>query len=158
MVIDRVENLRKYESINPRFAAAFAYFDELVKGNVPDGKYVMPNCDVENEIYVVLMTRTLEEKEALRAESHEKYIDVQVVLEGQETMYVPSYTTPEVEIPYNQTKDITMYAPVDREDCHTLKIDAGSFAMYLDGELHIPDGGMSAESEYVRKAVIKVLA
>ncbi len=158
MIVDYTKNLARYEGINPRFEAAFKFFFELLEKNVPDGKYFMPNADVENAVYVMIGTKTLQAKESLVAESHVRYIDIQAVLEGGEVMCVPSTACPEVSIAYNPEKDIAKYAPVGMDECHVAKIAAGEFAIFLNNELHIPETAPFGGSDTVRKAVIKVLA
>ncbi len=158
MIVDSTKNLSKYACLHPRFEAAIKFFEELMAQNVPDGKYFMPNADVENGIYVSIFTDVIERKEGMSAESHVEYIDIQVVLTGGEEMCVPALKIPEISVEYDEKKDIIRYADLTREDCHVCKINAGSFAIFFDGELHMPGASAFGETSTVRKAIIKVLA
>ncbi len=158
MIIDKIENLEKYRSMSPLFPYAFRFFRQLIEQEVPDGKYILSDTKDENGVYIMIGTKAFEEKTELCAEAHKKYIDVQVVLSGGELMCVPS----EIELKplgeYNDEKDFTMYEAVPVQSCHRLNITEGSFAIFFDGELHIPESAMLGDTAQVRKAVIKVMA
>ncbi len=158
MIVDRITSMKNYECMHKRFADAFAFFNQLIEQNVPDGKYFMPSCDTEGAVYVMIGTKSLEPKTQLSAEAHVRYIDIQAVLEGEEIMCVPSEQTPAPSTEYNPQKDVTKYEFLTRDTCHTLRITEGSFAIFFNDELHIPEVEMCGDTTHVRKAVIKVLA
>ncbi len=158
MIIDNIQNLEKYESMSPLFPYAFKFFRQLMEQGVPDGKYFLSDTKDKNAVYIMIGTKKLAKKEQLCAEAHKKYIDVQIVLLGEEIMCVPSETQPKTFGEYNGEKDCTMYEAVPMDSCHRLNMTEGSFVVFFDGELHIPEAAMSEDSEQVRKAVIKVLA
>ena len=158
MIIDSLENLSFYESMHPRFPAAFAFLKELIASGAADGRHVMPNADVENAVYVNIATGNVAPKEAATSESHEKYIDVQLVLSGEELMCVPAKEAPAATIPYNEAKDCFLYEPVAFEDCDRLRVCEGSFVIFFTKELHAPSMSLASEPTCVRKAVVKVLA
>lgn len=158
MIVDQLKNLSRYETLHPRFSAAFAFLQELLRENASDGKYSMPGTDIKDEIYVVLSTNTNAPKDAAVAEMHEKYIDVQVLLAGEEAMYIPASELPAVTAPYRADRDCELYAPAPLETCHRLRVVEGSFVIYFCGELHAPSVAVGTEATAVRKAVLKVLA
>ncbi len=51
MIYDKIENLKNYENIHPRFKRAFAYLMQLIAENAADGKYEMSNCDVDGAVF-----------------------------------------------------------------------------------------------------------
>ncbi len=148
MVIDQLEHLEQYASLHPRFPAAFAFLRKLLQENAPDGRHVLAGTDIPEEIFVNLGTGDATPQESARAESHKKYIDVQVVLTGEELMYVPARTPAVTE--ENAERDYLLYAPVPLSDCTRLNVPAGSFAIFFTNELHAP------EPRPVRKAIVKV--
>lgn len=158
MIIDSLENLSFYEGMHPRFPAAFAFLKELIASGAADGRHVMPNADVENAVFVNMGTGDVAPKALATSESHEKYIDVQVVLSGEELMCVPAKGTPAVTSPYNAEGDYALYAPVAVEECYRLYVSEGNFAIFFANELHAPSMGLGTEPTRVRKAIIKVLA
>ena len=90
MIIDQLSLLSQYASIHPRFPAAFAFLQELLEKNSPDGRYVMPGADLPEAVFVNLSANDMRTDETATAESHQAYIDVQVVLTGAEAMYIPA--------------------------------------------------------------------
>ena len=159
MIVDNLNNLSNYESVHPRFPKAFAFFKQLLAEGAADGKHIMPDCAVEKEVFVNFMSINTKANEGAACESHKNYIDVQVVLEGENLMCMPiDGVQPDESAPYNAEKDVTHYLPLALEDCYRLPIKAGNFAIFFADELHAPSMSVTNESTPVRKAVIKVLA
>lgn len=158
MIIDAYENLTFYESMHSRFPAAFAFMRELMEKGVEDGKYVLPGTDVENAISISFATGPLKVLPEAIAESHKKYIDVQIVLKGEEMMYVPAITAPAAATEYNESKDVIKYDAVPFDACHGLRVSEGNFVIFFENELHAPSMSVTNEVTTDRKAVIKVLA
>ncbi len=159
MIVDSVKNLSFYENVHPRFARAFAFFNKLMAEGAADGKHVMPDCESDNEIFVNIMSITAQPADGAVCESHKNYIDVQVVLEGDNLMCVPADGfVPEATMPYNEAKDAALYAPVPLKECYQLPVKAGNFAIFFANELHAPGMSFGDTPTPVRKAVIKVLA
>lgn len=157
MVIGDFKELGRYAPLHPRFSAAFAYLRELLAAGAADGKHVADaanGTDAPEAIYVNLCTCALHGGETARAESHMRYIDVQVVLTGEEEMYVPA-TEPRVE-EESAEQDYRLFEPTRTADCTRLTVRAGQFAIFFPGELHAPCHTHAACIE-TRKAIVKVL-
>ncbi len=156
MITDSNKNFYRYASVHPRFERAFKFFEELMEKGVKNGKYVLEGTQIPSEIYVSFMDCDLKKSVMPIAESHDKYIDIQILINGEETMYVP---TVELDITESKPeKDCKKYKPVDTLNCHKLNVCAGSFAVFFTQELHAPGETESDMPVSVRKAVIKVLA
>ena len=159
MIIDRFENVSQYECVHPRFPAAVAYLKSLLEKNVPDGKYEPEGSASPAEFYVSIATGALKTDDTARAESHRKYIDLQLVLDGVEKMYIPSLEPiPAAETEYSDEKDCMHYERVSKDACHCLLVPEGQFAIFLAEELHAPSMAPGNEATVVRKAVLKILA
>ena len=155
MVFDQLESLDNYASLHPRFPAAFAFLRRLLSENAPDGRHVLSGTDIPEEIFVNLATNEVLPQAAARAESHRKYIDIQLVLSGTEAMYIPVGSPAVTED--NAANDCLLYGEVPLSECHRLLVRPGSFAIFFPGELHAPCHSASALPSTVRKAVVKVL-
>ncbi len=156
MITDSNKNFYLYENAHPRFERAFSFFEELMAKGVENGKYVLEGTEIPEEIYVNFMSCDLKVGDMTVAESHDKYIDIQVLIEGEEIMYVPLGS---LEVKEDRPeKDVKKYAPVSVEDCHRARVTADSFAVFFTGELHAPCMTDKVSAVSVRKAVIKVLA
>lgn len=158
MVTGQLKDLSNYAALHPRFPEAFAFLRELLDRNAGDGRYEMPGADVPNAVYVILGTNEVQPKDAATAESHRKYIDVQVVLSGEEAMYIPALVIPEVTTEYQEAGDYALYAPVAFDTCHQLRVKEGNFAIFFENELHAPSVSLQNVPTTVRKAIVKVLA
>ncbi len=96
MIVDRIENTRLYASLHKRFKKAFAALADPALAQKPDGRY---SIDGDN-LYYMVQHYTTKPVDQARFESHRKYIDIQVLLAGQELLgYVPT-TGLEVTVPY----------------------------------------------------------
>ena len=157
MIYDSNANLSRYANVHPRFARAFAFFEELMANNAPNGCHVLEGTEIEKEIYVNISGGENQPKDSVRAEAHRRYIDVQIVLEGSEAMYVPA-ETPALTTPYQADGDYMLYENVPLDACHRLVVNAGSFALFLAEEMHAPGHSSLPDAPTkVRKAIIKVL-
>lgn len=157
MIVDGIENLLKYEAVHPRFPEALAYLKTLLESGAEDGRHQPQGAN--DSFYVNLMTGSTQPKDMAVAESHRKYIDVQVVIEGDELMCVPSAKSmPAVTTDYQPDGDYMLYAPIPVSECHQLQVHAGQFAVFFANELHAPMMSLNSTPTPVRKAILKVLA
>lgn len=153
MVTDSLENLEHYVSLHPRFPRAFAYLRGLLASGAPDGKHILAGTDTPEEIFVNICTVDAEPRAAAVAESHEKYIDVQVILSGNELMFSPVVAPPVTE--ESAERDYRLYAPAALDACTRLCVPENHFAIFFPGELHAPCH--AASPTRIRKAIVKVL-
>ena len=148
MIYDTVENIDRYcgDGEPLRKALDFAIgFDP----SQPDGRY---EIDGDN-IFANVMSYTTLAAEELKFEGHKNHIDVQLLLEGEELMDVYLGTDLEVDTPYSEEADATLFkAP----DCFsTVLLKPGCFAAIFPDDLHQPSRFVEAPKP-VRKIVVKV--
>ena len=99
MVIDKLENLEKYVSLNPLFAQAVEFLKTTDLNAHEIGKVVLK----EGELIVNFAQARPKTKEEAKLETHNNFIDIQIPLSGVETMgYTPRTDLPEEE--YNSRK------------------------------------------------------
>lgn len=157
MIFDKLENLEKYESAHPRFADAIAFLRSVLNEAPADGKREMPNCDVAGAVSVNVFHLEPKPWEASKPEAHERYIDIQVVLEGEEYMYVPAREGLAVTQPYDADTDCALYALPSEAEATRICVPQGYFTVFFAGELHIPGVASPSSPKRGRKAVVKVL-
>jgi YhcH/YjgK/YiaL family protein len=157
MIYDQTKNLSRYAGVHPRFAKAFAFFEELMAKNAENGCHVLEGTEIEKEIYVNICGGENQPKDSVRAEAHKRYIDVQILLEGDEDMFVPSHT-PALTTEYQEDGDYMLYENVPLDACHRLTVTEGSFAIFLAEEMHAPGHSSENRPTKIRKAIIKILA
>jgi biofilm protein TabA len=132
MIVDRIENARPYASLHEGFAKAFAVMadPELVKK--PDGRY-----DIDgNDVYYIVQHYTTRPVDPNKLESHARYVDIQVVLEGEELLGYSPTTGLEVVTPYDEAKDIMFYrVPATMTQ---VKLEPGLFCLLYPQDAHLP--------------------
>lgn len=148
MIYDTFENMDLYFKETDKLYKALSFavnFDQLQ----PDGRY---DIDGDN-IYALVMTYDTKDIEELKFEAHKKYIDVQLLLEGEEFIDVSLNNALEVATQYSEQNDVTMLIPP--EYFTSLLLTPGNFAVLYPHDIHQP-GRQTEDNTQVRKMVIKV--
>lgn len=158
MIFDKLENLENYANVHPRFAAAIPFLKGLIAKNPENGRYNMLDCDVAGAVYAnVNSYQTNLLSDSSKMETHRKYIDIQIILEGEENIYLPGTETAlTVTKEYDGERDYELTAMPCIDSTVRLTMPAGSFAIFFAGEPHAPNHAVN-ESVFVRKIVGKVM-
>lgn len=146
MVVDRLENLKKYASLNPLFAQAMDFLAETDLNALEVGKIELKGKDL-----VVNIAQTAPKtKEEAKLETHNEFIDIQIPLSGTEIMgYTAAKDCLPADAPYNAEKDLTFFEGL-AEDYITVK--PGMFAIFFPQDGHAP--GITPTG--VKKVIVKV--
>ncbi len=145
MVIDTLDNLAKYESMNPLFKDVV----EFIKNNdlltMEAGKHEIKGKD----LFVNITTAKGRTPDAAVLETHINMIDIQIPLDANETFgYTPLCRLPET--PYNAEKDITKYEGMAES---FIECQPGMFAIFFPQDGHAPCISLAPE---IKKAIFKV--
>ena len=144
MIIDKLENLGMYASVNPLFAQAIEFLKSTDLNAHELGKVVLK----EGELFVNFAAARPKTKDDAKIETHNNFIDIQIPLTGTELMgYMPRTDLAEAE--YNAEKDVTFY-PDHATDYLTVK--PGMFAIFFPEDAHAP-GVTEVE---LKKVIVKV--
>lgn len=146
MIIDTLSNADKYFSLNPRFAAAFRYLRKpAVKG------MDSVRNEIEGDKLFALMSRKIgKQRNEAKLEVHKKYIDIQFVLQGIDSMgWKPTSVCSEVLAPYDEEKDIGFFVDEPSMWC---PVHAGVYAIFFPEDAHAP---MVSNGE-IHKIILKV--
>jgi YhcH/YjgK/YiaL family protein len=145
---------------DPRFSAAFAYVaDALQPGSAAADRIGSLAVGVTERIELTGGAFALEQVYLPKAraegffESHRKFIDVQVVVAGEELMEVAEITRLMVATDYNPERDLLKYADV--ADASVLRMQAGEVAVFFPEDGHMPSLQWRGPG-LVRKTVVKV--
>ena len=146
MIIDKIENLKNYVSLNPYFAKVVEFLEKTDLNSLENGKHEIDGKDC----FVNIMDTKGKTKEAPVMATHVRMLDTQIPLNEDEIYgYTPTVDLPAAE--YNAEKDVTKYPGVMGESfcvCHP-----GMMAIFFPEDGHQPCIG-SAES--IHKAVFKI--
>ena len=147
MVTDRLINADIYRTLSPRIAAALDYVRATDFTAIEDGRYVID----DDRLFVLVQRYTTKSMSEGRWEAHRRYIDLQLVVSGEERIGFVSLNqlTPD---PYDEAKDL-MFLTGERGQWMTLP--AGHFTLLWPGDAHMP--GISAGRPHdVLKVVVKI--
>jgi biofilm protein TabA len=145
----------------PYFAPAFAYLDEVLRpGSEAQGRIQALGVGESHKVELADGMFAIEQVYETKArpdgffESHRRFIDVQVVLAGEEVMEVTEIGRLPVRVPYSDERDVIIYE--DFAGAAVLPFRAGEAAVYFPVDGHMPCLRAGAASQLVRKTVIKV--
>jgi len=140
----------------------FRYFDERLKkildfAEKNDFKVLEDNIyeiSGKNLFYILTSYKTADSISEKYAELHRKYIDIQILLYGEEKFgYSDISSVKKVYKEYDEEKDIELFSTVENEDFFLLK--PSMFAVFFPEDVHRP--GLSAGvSRSVRKVIFKL--
>lgn len=148
MVIDTLDNLELYASLNPLFPKAIEFIRTHDLTSLEIGK-----IELDGSNLVVNIAQTSPKaKEDAKLETHNEFIDIQIPLSGIEIMgYKPQNKCIPMNAPYSVENDITFFDGV--ADVY-LPIAPGMFAIFFPQDGHAP--GITPDG--VKKIIIKVKA
>lgn len=149
MILTTIQEMDRYVSVNPRFAAAFAAARALAEKTFAGGRYEVDG----EEIFINAAEYDTKPAAQSLMEAHRRYIDVMVMLEGEETIGIQNVSTVAVTKPYDESGDALLGA---LEPGYTaIHMQPGSVAILLPEDAHAP--GMDyAGTHHVRKLICKV--
>ena len=148
MIIDKIENLKKYASVNPLFAKVVDFLQHNDLNALEPGKHEIEGKDLFVNIQ---MAKGKTPDEAV-IETHNKMIDIQIPLSGEETF---GYTQRDLlpDAPYNEEKDITKIPDMAADSYVTCQ--PGMMVIFFPEDGHAP---CIAGVPELKKAIFKVKA
>lgn len=92
MICENIKNTKDYTGINPNFKKAFEF---IINNNLNELK--VGNYEIDGDkVFAFVQEYTTQAAVDKRWESHEKYIDIQYIIDGEEVMgYVPIHSLKE---------------------------------------------------------------
>jgi biofilm protein TabA len=146
--LDQWKKLPSTKGMEP----ALEYLAQLDPSRVTPGRTPI----IGDEVYAVASQYTTKAAEAPRFEAHRKYIDIQYIVSGQETIgFLPAIEGLVVLEPYNTAKDVEFYAAP--ASYTRLPVKGGQFAILRPGQAHMPGCHLDGPHDIV-KVVVKVSA
>ena len=132
MILDVIENLHKYSVLNKGFIHAIEFLLRPDLRTLALGKY---EIDAER-VYAMVSKDSGRRKEDALLETHEKYIDIQLVLAGTDTMgWKAKSLCKNPASAYDPAEDIQYFA--DEPDVW-IATQSGSFVIFFPEDAHMP--------------------
>jgi YhcH/YjgK/YiaL family protein len=155
--------LRTQAPQNARFAAAFVHAGELLRPGSPAQARLrgIPaggshRVELGEGVFAIEQVYATKPRAEGFFESHRKYVDLQVVVEGDEAMEVIDAARIAVRDPYDPERDLVTYA--DTAEASRLRVGAGQATIFFPVDVHMPSLRVTAEPVLVRKVVVKIPA
>ena len=150
MIFDRIENIEVYAGLGKNFETAVQFIQKLALNGIEDQEFSVD----DDRVYAFARHFSLKESSEVLYESHRRYADIQLLLDGEETMYAAVTKGMKSKIPYEEEKDIEFYEDSEKHTC--LKFVPGDFAVFFPWDAHKPCC-RAGRYENSFKLVIKVL-
>jgi YhcH/YjgK/YiaL family protein len=147
MIIDRLEHSNLYKNLHPNFTRAFKYLREAQLINMLPGKYEIDGEDM----FLLLQEYQTKSEEVQFWEAHQRYIDIQYMVQGSERMGYACVEDLRQTENFLAEKD---YIILEGKG-HDIVVREGAFALFFPQDAHMPCL-YDKQPELVKKAVIKV--
>ena len=146
MILDVLENAPRYSVMSKRFSKAIEFLLRSDLKELPVGKYEIDG----DRIYAMVSRGPGRRQEDSMLETHEKYIDIQLVLSGTDGMgWKPKSLCKQPAGEYDRKSDVQFFE--DKPDAW-LSTHSGAFAVFFPGDAHMPQ----ISSGQLHKVVVKV--
>ncbi|HTQ30042.1 MAG TPA: YhcH/YjgK/YiaL family protein [Opitutaceae bacterium] len=160
-IFGTLETLRAQLARPEHFAAALAYAAEALRPDSAAGARLgrmatdaTERVELSGGAFALEQTYMTKPRAEGRWESHRAYIDVQVIVAGEELMEATDAARLTVAEDLTPGKDLIFYQPFGAGS--VLRVRAGEAAVFFPADAHLPSLRTGAEPALVRKTVIKV--
>lgn len=148
MIIDSLENVKHYRNLSEKIKKAFEFLEEIDFEAIEPGRYNVEG----DEIFALVSEYNTKIPSDVLPEAHERHIDIQYMVKGEEIMGYAPLEDQDVIEPYNAESDIVFY----QSEWSNVKVSEGMFIVFFPTDIHAP-GIMIDEQKPVKKVVVKVL-
>lgn len=148
MIKDSLANASLYTAIHPRFKPAFDWLEAALADGIPESR-----VEIDGASLAALPQRyDTHPFDCRKFETHEKFIDIQYVVSGCESIVLGDPKAMAAVAAYDAAKDIAFFA--GRGAAETVR--AGEFLIIWPHEAHAPGCDSGPEAAAVHKIVMKV--
>lgn len=147
MIYDTLQNLSRYETLSPNFAAAAHFLQSTDLSQLPPGHTEINGNQVFlNHFDYTTAVRTPDSL----FEAHEQYLDLHIVLQGMEVMAIAP--TEHLLEHSREEDDSILYTG---NETYRIPLLVGQFVLVYPGEAHMPKL-INGTPSHVDKIVIKI--
>ena len=149
MIIDKLENVGNYRGFSDKLRTGFDFLLNTKFDQLDDGKYPIDG----NSVFAMLSKYVTQKETKFIFEAHKKYIDIQCIVSGKETIYWSHIENLVRNGEYSEQDDIIFF---DGEVQTALPMRKNYFAIFFPQDAHKPCC-ILGQPEEVKKVVVKVL-
>lgn len=149
MILDTLAQGAAYQSLNPRFASAFAFL-RTVRPDTRVGRHEING----EEVFALVQQHATKPVSEKKLEVHRRYIDIQFIVRGREIIaWTPLATLGEPSMAFDTKVDAALY-PYPPEAV-PVGLSPGQFMILFPEDAHAPSCVWGEPAE-VLKVVVKV--
>ncbi|OHB55972.1 MAG: hypothetical protein A2Y07_06195 [Planctomycetes bacterium GWF2_50_10] len=149
MIVDRIENEHLYKAVSPRIAKALELLGSKDIGEKAEGKHEVET----SKLYFLVQNYTTKPRSNGLFEAHKKYLDIQFVVDGEESIFVEHISKLKESKAYNEKDEAALY---DQPSSFSeIRMSKGMFCILFPEDGHGPCRTMISECK-VHKIVFKV--
>jgi YhcH/YjgK/YiaL family protein len=147
MIMDHLAYADQYQSLHPQLAKAFAYLREQPLAEMAPGKY-----EIEGDnMFLLLQSYPTKSPEVSFWEAHERYMDIQYMVDGAERMGYACINGMHMKENFLREKDYAVLEGTGRD----VVVEEGSFVIFFPQDTHMPCLNV-IKADTIKKAVIKI--
>jgi YhcH/YjgK/YiaL family protein len=148
MILDGNQHAHLYTEAHPLFGKAFDFLKTTDFSKLSFGRHAIDG-DKLFALYMEYETKSMEE---CVMESHRKYIDIQCMIEGEESMAITTFNGQPATTAYDEEKDVAFY---EKRYESLITVRKNHFVIFFPHDLHMPCI-QTGERKHVKKVVFKV--
>ena len=145
MITDSLENIFQYREISESIKNFLLSLDE----NSETGHY-----ETDGKSYANIDVYTTKPFDECRFEAHKKYIDIQMILRGNERLECTSIEGLEISQKYDKSRDVMFFADGPKP-ADSIQLEPRKFVLIYPHEAHKPQICIGSPRE-VKKVVVKI--
>lgn len=145
MILDTLGNAAKYVGLKMGLSEAFGFLDQPGLAELPEGKHEIAG----DRVYAIIAREDGRAIEEGKLEAHRKYIDIQYVISGDESMGWKNREGLVNSVDYDEEQDLEFFEGTPGS---IVRVPPGSFALFLPTDAHLPLIGNGP----IHKVVVKV--
>ncbi|UKS54049.1 YhcH/YjgK/YiaL family protein [Mycoplasma feriruminatoris] len=147
MIYDKLSNLNRYLNIHKNIDFAINFINQTNLKDLKDGINVISDTLFYNKF----ITNTIEKNNAV-FESHKKYLDLHILISGDEFIGHEFVDDLNEQVEYNLKDDVCLYKT---KTTKTIYQNNQSFALFFFTDAHSPK--IKANCDQITKVVFKIL-
>ena len=129
--INKTELAKQYQHNKTYWDEAFTFLKTHDLATLAVGRYAIDS----NNVYAMVTENPTKNFDSTKWESHKNYIDLQMVIKGEEKIGVAPVSALTVTMPYDATKDLANYSG----EGELYEAKPGSFFLFFPSDAHRPN-------------------
>ncbi len=144
--------MRNSEPLSRKINSAIEYVKNQKLNIIPVGKYT-----IDDDSYFTLQEYETKDESLCKFESHKQFVDVHLIINGEEKINVCSLDLLTIETPYDDNNDTIIWgsSKFAKHKCAEVILNCGSYVVLYPDNAHMPAVKVNGASK-IRKVVIKV--